>query len=232
MSDRDLGRDPNEPQLGAKLKKAFKGGEKMFKSIVSAIPGMGAFADLLLSMADVTGILKPFEAVFNLLMGLFGIMGAQIIPVLMTAIRPLLGIMIEMTPVFIFLGKVIALVLSVALIPFIIGIELLHRVLVPFIPLFDALIPLIEAVSPLIEIVAEILVIFIDMIPITQVLVPLVGGMVDAINAASNAIATFVGWIQGIINIVSSLPGGGGGGGGGGGDEGLIPDWIPILGGL
>jgi len=198
----------NEELLGEKLKKAFGKGEKMFKAMIPAIPGLEALTEFLLSMADATGILEPFKAVLDVIMGLFGVMGAQIIPVLMDAIRPLLQVLIEMTPVMTFLGKIIALVLSVALIPFTLGIQLLYKIIKPFMPFFEALIPLIESAMPIINLAVGFLTNLIDMISPIDILKGLFKTIKTVAESAAKAIEKLIGWIKDIANTAGKAVGG------------------------
>lgn len=192
-------------QLGAKLTEAFGKGEKMFKSMIGAIPGIGMFGDLLLSMADATGILEPFQAVLDIILGLFGVMGAQIIPVLMTALIPLIQLFKELQPIFVLVGKVLGVLLQVGLIPFIALLELLMKVIKPFLPLFTALIPLIEAFSPLIKLVSDLLSVFISFIPITQTTTALIKILTDWIKAAGDAVKAVTDVGSNIVSGVASF---------------------------
>lgn len=212
-----------------KVEKAFTKGEKMFKQLTKASTPIEALTQLVMTIIDATGVLKPLQAVLDVILGLFGVMGAEIIPVLMEAVRPLIDILMQMKPLFQEIGQIIGYFIGMlisAVMPIIIK---LFDVVKPFFPLLSELTPLFELLFmlmfpflPLLEL----------LIPLIELLEPLIWGLVYAVRAATpyirmatGAIKDFAGWIKDLAELAEDLNGGGGGGGGGGGDEDWWPYW-------
>jgi hypothetical protein len=183
-------------QIGGKAaEKAVTKADKMFKSMIRGVPGMSAMTDLLGTLGESLGFMAPLEAIFKVINGLFKVMGAQILPVIMVALRPLLDILMSMKPIFVLIGSIIAVLIEIALIPFTIALELFMAVLEPFLPLFEALIPVFKAISPLIKVLASVL---------SAILAPAIKAVGTVVLAIARAIA-FV--INSFINLVNLIPG-------------------------
>lgn len=211
-----------------KVEKAFSKGEKMFKQLTKASTPIEALTQLVMTIIDATGVLKPLQAILGVIMGLFGVMGAEIIPVLMEAVRPLIGILMEMKPLFQEIGSIIGYFIGMLISAFMPIILTIFEVIKPFIPLFSELTPLFELLFllmfpflPLLEL----------LIPLIELLTPAIWAIVYAIRAIKPAIQTvnsaisgFINWIKDLAVIASDLSGGGGGGGGGGDFDLFNPD--------
>lgn len=198
-ADRAFSTASTEPAM-----KGLKLADKMFKSIITAIPGLGPFANLLEMFGEMTGIFEPFQAVLDVIGGLFQQMGAQILPVLMQVLQPLLNILLELTPVFTLIGKLVATVLNVALIPLQVFFEVLAIVLEPLKPLLDPLNKALEALQGPLNVLVHIL----------------VNVVLGALKIVANGFILFMNVIIGAINLVGNLV-----------SFGLFPDipTIPLL---
>lgn len=175
-----------------RVNKGLQSATGMFKGLLSAIPGVGALADLIMTIVDATGVLKPLQGVLDAVMGLFGIMGAQIIPVLMTAIRPLLDLIMSMKSYFVMLGSFLGVLIQIALIPFILAIKAMQMCLEPLLPVFDAFTPIFQALNPIISAFIQIL----------TPLIPILFPMVAVFKALNPLIAEFSRWLTTIARIL------------------------------
>lgn len=169
--------------------KGLKMADKMFKSITKAIPGLGPFAMLLESFGDMFSIFEPFQAILDVIGGLFTQMGAQILPVLMQVLKPLMDILLNLTPVFTLIGKLVATVLSVALIPLQVFFEVLAIVLEPLTPLLEPLSNALDALKEPLKILVHIL----------------VNVVLGALKIVANGFIIFINIITGVINFIGNL---------------------------
>lgn len=189
--------------------------------MISALPGIGALSELILTIVDAMGILKPFQAIFDVIMGLFGTMGAEIIPVLMLAIQPLIGYLMELRPLFQAIGEVIGMFLMRYIEAFLPLLDAWFEVMKPFLPLFIELIPLLELQFALLYPFLPLLRL---LIPLIELLEPGIWAIVyalrtinPAIRTATAAISNLIGWIEDLAKVAQDISGGGSSGGGGGG---------------
>lgn len=191
--------------------KGVQKAQKMYKELKLAVPGIGMLLELVTTIVDAMGILAPFQAIFDVILGLFGVMGAQILPVLMEAITPFIGVLMEMQPLFIAIGQIIAALIRVVLIPFIPLLLQLFEVWKPFLPLLMVLIPLIEAASPIIQLMADVMIMFSTFNVSLLLAKAIVGGVTAATKFLTDALKTLKSWINKVAATANALTGGGGG---------------------
>jgi hypothetical protein len=168
------------PQVG----KVVKDMTTMFKTMTS-----GSVIDLLITFAEAMGLMEPFKAIFDLIMGLFQVMGAQILPVLMDVLKPLMDILMQLMPVFAFIGKLIATLLSVALIPLQVFFEVLSIVLKPLTPLLEPLGDALDALKEPLKVLVHIL----------------VNVVMAALKTVANGFIIFINIIIGVINFIANI---------------------------
>jgi len=196
-----------------KQSKVIKETTKMFKSMVPALGGVTSLTDLVLTIVEASGVLAPLQAVLDVILGLFGILGAQVIPVLMTAIQPLIGFLLQMAPIFTLIGQVIGVLVAVALIPFQLSLNLWMAILIPLLPIFDALIQIFIALTPLIFLFTDLLIallpVFNPIILIIQLLTPAIQLLADVITLAlgplddaQGGIKLFTDWINNLVSLL------------------------------
>lgn len=152
-----------KPPTAAQEKRAAKAAKEttnMFKAMGSGdvSSGTASLTGLMVSLADATGILKPLEAVLDVIKGLFGIMGAQIVPIIVTAIRPLLDLLLSMTPVFIVIGQVIGILMQFGFIPLQIIIQLVSAVMTPLLPLIEQFGVVLVQLQPIIDVLVNVVI--------------------------------------------------------------------------
>ena len=100
-----------------KVEKAAKATGGMFKSLMSAVPGVGPVMRLLGSLSSILDVMKPFEVIIKIVSALLSVMSAEIIKPLFMALRPVMDVLMSLTPIFKMLGKIIGVVLQIGLIP-------------------------------------------------------------------------------------------------------------------
>lgn len=153
------GRSLNQPVadvLGITSKIA-KDVKSMFKEVKESASVMGLITEGFQQFSILSIVMEAFQPIIEIIGGLFKIMAAQILPVLMKALRPLMDILISLIPVFIIIGKVIGILMQVALIPLMIGFEILEAILTPLLPLLEPFIDILDDLSPIITALTKIL---------------------------------------------------------------------------
>jgi hypothetical protein len=175
---------------GKKTEKVLIQTNKMFKSLVQSIPAVDALTSLMGTLESALGFMAPLQAIFDVINGLFGVMGAQILPVIMEVLRPFLNLLMSLKPIFILIGTIISLIVEVALIPITIALEIFMAILTPFLPLIEALIPIFKAISPLIKILADLLLLVLTPVlnTISAVILLVARGIAFVLNVLIDAI--------------------------------------------
>jgi len=198
-----------------KIEKAAKATGGMFKSLMSAVPGVGPVMRLLGSLSSILDVMKPFEVIIKIISALLSVMSAEIIKPLFMALRPVMDVLMSLTPIFKMLGKIIGVVLQIGLIPLTVIFKLLDKLLTPLLPLLDPFLKALDKISPMIDVITDILVnvLFVaikwvfDKIGIIIVAIkPVIDFIVISIKTVFDWIVSVVkGFLNAIILIINSI---------------------------
>jgi len=184
----DLGETIGSSKFAKGVKMFGDGLDKMKKSI-----GPLALFDAIFEGLSI--IMEPFLPIFEIIGALFATLAAEILPVLMEAIEPLLEILMELMPVFESIGKVIGIILRIALIPLRIVFEVILAIMKPLMPLFEKL-------SAALSVVMERLGPLIDWL--VNVFAAGIKWVVDAVTFLFKGLMEGIKWIvNGIIDIIN-----------------------------
>jgi len=195
LSDRRVGTSRDPLGLGLEslklpvVQKGAKKMEKMWKAMKQAVPGAQPILDVFSGFSIMETVMSAFQPLLDVVSSLFEVLAAQILPAIMPALRPIMDILIQLTPVFVVIGKVIGLLLQVGLIPLQIIFQLLAAILVPLMPLLQPVIDFLTALSPALSVLATII----------------AGAILGVIRAVGIGIVIFINAIIITINTIMEI---------------------------
>lgn len=183
-----------------KIEKAAKATGGMFKSLMTAIPGVGPVMRLLGGLSKILDVMKPFEVIIKIIGALLSVMSAEIIKPLFMALRPVMDVLMSLTPIFKMLGKIIGVVLQIGLIPLTVIFKLLDKLLTPLLPLLDPFLKALDKMSPIIEIITDVLVNV-----LFATIKTVFGWIVEVIKGFVNFIRLIINTIRWVLNLIPGV---------------------------